>query len=67
MTTDKNLKNTEELNEEVVEKELHKPSIPPEKSHHAPSFPNPNHFWKWVWNFNMNNKQRPGRAASRWR
>jgi len=63
---------TEETNDELVEEiketlELPKPIIPVQKVSKIPNFPNGNHFWKWVWGFNMNQKQRPWRAASRWR
>lgn len=53
-------------NSEKVE-EIKKPTIPKKPVSRVPSFPNPNNFSKWGFNNNFNSKQRPGRAASRWR
>ena len=63
------IKIDEKTNKEIVEQveEIQKPTIPVQKTLKVPNFPNGNHFGKWAPNFNMNNKQRPGRAASRWR
>lgn len=47
--------------------EIKKPTIPKKPVSRVQSFPNPNHFSKWGFNNNFNSKQRPGRAASRWR
>lgn len=68
MSENKNLEeeNKDETTQEVEAVEIHKPTIPVQKVSRVPSFPNANQFWKGWFN-NFNNKQRPGRAAARWR
>lgn len=63
--TSENIENSNEIKEEA--KDIHKaPAIATKKSK-IPSFPQNNQVTKWGWFNNFNNKQRPGRAASRWR
>lgn len=52
-------------NEVIKEKEKPTPIAIPNKVSRVPNFPNANMFGRW--NNNTNNRQRPGRAASRWR
>ncbi len=60
----------EELNQEETKEientEKQKPVIPVQKISKAPNFAHQNQFARGWFN-NMNQKQRPWRAASRWR
>jgi hypothetical protein len=72
---DNNKLNEEEIdadtNEEEDEKtsDIEKNPVPqiPTKVNKIPSFPNQNRFGKGAFNNGFNNRQRPGRAASRGR
>lgn len=70
MTQENQEENISELNtQEDKKEEAVKPTPPiPQKVSKVPAFVHQNHFGKW-WGFNnfTNNKQRPGRAASRGR
>ncbi len=70
---DTNTQNSEiqkdNLSSEEKKEEASKPAPPiPQKVSKIPAFVQQNHFGKWGgFNNFSNNKQRPGRAASRWR
>ncbi len=69
MSKNKNIEeeNKEEWTEEVEVAETHKPTIPVQKVSKVPHFPNAHQFGKGWLNNNFSNKQRPWRAAARWR
>ena len=54
-------------NESSQEKTEVKPEIITAKYTRPPAFQKWNSFWKWNFQNTNNNRQRPGRAAWRWR